>query len=241
MSIKIVLQKTQTLADQAWEKLRVQGTIQQGLEVECSQLRHQVAHLQNEHNTLLATCALLCGALHPLYQRAASLAAQRHLLTEQLNKFESFKHQVQVLVDALSLDNDNAKTDLSSGKKFSAKRPPLLTFRIGVISVIAANRMIRFNRGNCRMFTAHDAVPGIYSTVVCTGGVQPDHSDFTGSVQAKVPVYIFGNMKLVLALQFKVLFALVSPENMVYPYCTGIPYMHVHPHISGKKDIPYFL
>lgn len=43
----IIFQKTQSLADQAWEKVRAAGTLQHGLEDECIQLNKQIKKVSN--------------------------------------------------------------------------------------------------------------------------------------------------------------------------------------------------
>ena len=85
------------------------GSLQQGLERECDDLRKQLLRMQDEHHCLLATSALLAGALFPMYQRNNALAAQRDILTEQFYNFQAFKREVQKLIDALSLDKLNDK------------------------------------------------------------------------------------------------------------------------------------
>lgn len=47
MQISIIfLQKTQAVADEAWEKLRSTGNFQLGLEAEVAELRHSLAESQ---------------------------------------------------------------------------------------------------------------------------------------------------------------------------------------------------
>ncbi|KAK2146872.1 hypothetical protein LSH36_581g03034 [Paralvinella palmiformis] len=135
--------RTQALADQAWEKVRMTGSVQQGLEAECTHLRTQFAQCQKEHDTLLAACALLSGALYPMYVRYTELASQRQLLVDQLSNFATFKHQIQALVEALSGDGlRNQKNSRGTGLG-------LLRFRKGVLAVIVANRLANASQSNC--------------------------------------------------------------------------------------------
>ena len=60
------------------------------------------------------------------------------------------------------------------------KRAPLLVFRSSAIAVLAANRLIQFSRSKSATFVSHDAVPGLYSSIVCCGGVNEKHLTFTG-------------------------------------------------------------
>jgi hypothetical protein len=89
------LQKTQALADKGWEQLRVTGSLQQGLEKECQHMQEALVQVQKEHDTLLTTCALLCGALYPLYGRNNQLSRERAVLSEHCSRLEAFKAEVQ--------------------------------------------------------------------------------------------------------------------------------------------------
>ncbi|KAK2161846.1 hypothetical protein NP493_1558g00046 [Ridgeia piscesae] len=185
--------KTQVLADQAWEKVRVTGTLQQGLESECINLHRQLSQYQHEHDTLLAACSLLCGALYPLSSRCSALVAQRNQLMEQLHMFDAFKHDVVMLTDALSLlDSDaqmpappgNTEALLTKRREVGDNHKPgrraLLNFRRAVIAVMAANRLAFLRHDHCHMFVAHNVVPGLDSAVVCAGGVKTTRREFSG-------------------------------------------------------------
>ena len=65
----IILQKTQSLSDQAWEKVRCMGIVQQGLETECSELKVQLDQYESEKTSLLYACSMLAGALYSLISR----------------------------------------------------------------------------------------------------------------------------------------------------------------------------
>ena len=174
-------QKTQSLADQAWEKVRVSETVQQSLKAEIKHLQQQVDQYGTENKVLLTTCTLICGTIYPLYARATALATQRNLLSEQLSKFNSFKQHVQKLVNALTTDQ---KGEMQANPQYtssgSPRMSPLLRFRVAAIAVLATNRLVHMTRGHCRMFTACDALPGVHRLLVCTGGVQPKEKEFQG-------------------------------------------------------------
>ena len=173
--IYLFVQRTQALADQAWEKVRMTGSVQQGLEAECAHLRTQFSQCQKEHDTLLATCALLSGALYPMYLRYTELSSQRQLLVNQLGNFATFKHQIQALVKALSGDG------LQKQKNGTGSRRGLLRFRKAVLAVVVANRLVNASQSNCKMFSATDALPGVYSMMVCSGYVEPITKKFSGN------------------------------------------------------------
>ena len=162
-------QKTQALADQAWEKVRLTGSLQQGLERECADLRTQLLDMQEEHRALLATCALLAGAFYPLYQRNGVLALQRDVLSEQLVNFGVFKAEVQKLVDALSLDKqDSPRTQAEANR--GRKPAGLLRFRYAAVAVMAVNRLRRAPADDSRLFTLPDGLPGGFASVSVVAG-----------------------------------------------------------------------
>ena len=163
--------------------MRVTGSVQHSLEAECAQLRTHFEQCQREHDALLMACALMSGALYPLYARMTSLAAQRHLLSEQVTNQEAFQQQVLMLVEALSLDRK--PQDGKPGQAQRKQRAPLLRFRAAAIAILAGNRLCHQAKNNCRMFTAVDALPQLYSMVVCAGGVQPQVQQFSGQCPAQ--------------------------------------------------------
>ncbi|XP_077989026.1 coiled-coil domain-containing protein 171-like isoform X2 [Glandiceps talaboti] len=168
--------KTQAVADQAWEKLRHTGTLREGLESECSELRKLLSQSQHEHSSLLCACALLIGALIPLYNRTRALANQRDLLEEQLGQCENFKEQARVLVETLSQELENTDEPPRKDKP----RNPALLFRSGAIAVMAANRLNHFVHNSKRLFTSYDLPGNMTSTVVCMTGVKTTNKQFTG-------------------------------------------------------------
>lgn len=98
----VCVQKSQAMADQAWEKMRATGSVQQGLESECSTLRQQMTEAQHRANTLLTACALLCGAVYPMYARSNALSTQRHILEEQMTVWDNCRERAHYLVNVLN-------------------------------------------------------------------------------------------------------------------------------------------
>ena len=96
------VQKSQAMADQAWEKMRATGSVQQGLESECATLRQQMTEAQHRANTLLTACALLCGAVYPMYARSNALSTQRHILEEQMMVWDNCRERAHYLVNVLN-------------------------------------------------------------------------------------------------------------------------------------------
>ena len=170
------------------------GTLQQGLESECINLRRQLSQYQHEHDTLLAACSLLCGAIYPLSLRCSALVAQRNLLTEQLNLFDAFKHDIVTLTEALSLLDSDVQLPAPSGSTETLLtkrrevvdntrrgRRALLSFRRVVIAIMAANRLAFLHHDHCHMFVAHNVVPGVDSAVVCAGSIEATRREFSGT------------------------------------------------------------
>ena len=52
------------------------------------------------------------------------------------------------------------------------QRNRLLQFRVGVIAVLAAHRLVRLGRQCCRCFVAYDSVSAGNGILVCTGGLK---------------------------------------------------------------------
>ena len=143
--------------------------MQQGLERECADLREQLLDMQGEHRALLATCALLTGALYPLYQRNGALALQRDILSEQLLNFGVFKAEVQKLVDALSLDKHDSPRGQPEATRNRRARG-LLRFRHSVLAVMAANRLRRAPASDTCMFSLPNGLPGGNASVMVAAG-----------------------------------------------------------------------
>ena len=136
------------MADQAWEKVRATGSLQQGLEAECTELQSQLVKYQQDHNALLIACGLLAGALYSSYTRITSLCTQRHLLEQQVQKLEYFKESVTKTV------SDETKS--SKSRKNTMKKGLIFRFRIGAIAVLAANRLINMGQHSQRAFVVRD-------------------------------------------------------------------------------------
>ncbi|XP_002730890.2 coiled-coil domain-containing protein 171-like [Saccoglossus kowalevskii] len=177
-SMMTSMNRTQEQADQAWEKLRHTGTLREGLESECVEMRNMLSQLQHEHSALLSTCALLIGALIPLYNRASALTNQRNLLEEQISHCDDFKRQARVLVETLSQELEC--TDEKPLESEQRRRHPALTFRSGAIAVMAANRLNHFVRSSKQLFTSYDLPGNMTSTIVCVTGVEDTQTKFTG-------------------------------------------------------------
>lgn len=144
------------------------GSVQQGLESECSDLQVKLAEAKKQNSALLASCSLLIGAFYPLCSRSNFLSLQRRIMEDQLNNWDVCRERVELLVHTLT-----SEMNKSNGKQSESvlpKRSPVLVFRTGVISVLAANRLRRLGLASTRTFVTHDSTTGQNNILVCTGG-----------------------------------------------------------------------
>ena len=164
------------MADDAYDKIQMSGSVQRRLEEESKEMRNQLTKTTAERHTLLCTTALLIGAIVPLYDSLSRATSERRFLMDCLTKYLTFKDQLQALVDALSPSNISTE---SQGFN-PAKRTPILRFRSAVVTVMAANRLLNGSMKYCQLFTAIDPVPGVLSSIVCTGKVPVQSRPFVG-------------------------------------------------------------
>ncbi|XP_072051305.1 coiled-coil domain-containing protein 171-like [Amphiura filiformis] len=160
--------KSQAMADQAWERARLTGTVKESLESECMELEQRLIQTQREHSALLATCGLLSGALYPHLYKMNLLASQRAFLEEQLCAMDSFKSKAKELAETLAMEIE----DVGRGTSERRGRNLMLLFRVGVIAVIAANRLKYLGSSSQRLFTSVDNPCCVYSMGVSIGSSQ---------------------------------------------------------------------
>ncbi|XP_071952088.1 coiled-coil domain-containing protein 171-like [Antedon mediterranea] len=159
--LQIKSRKTQGLADQAWEKVRLLSTINEGLESECKQLHKAVDKSNVVKTSLLASCCLLIGAYIPLCRRTKQLIIQRNILENRLIDTYVIKEKVLELVRTLSLEENQ---EMSCHGDMSM----LMKFRTCAIAVIAANRLNRLRKPSRYLFMAKcNLMPSGVSSPVC--------------------------------------------------------------------------
>lgn len=144
------------------------GSVQQGLEAECSELQNKLHETRKQNSALLASCSLLIGAFYPLCSRNNLLSLQRRIMEDQLNNWDVCRERIELLVNTLTSEmnktNDKPKETSVPG------RSPLMVFRAGAVTVLAANRLRRFGMASTRTFVTHDSATGQGNILVCTGG-----------------------------------------------------------------------
>lgn len=179
------LQKTQSLADQAWETAQETGQAKDTLEMENARLQLSLEQSQRSESSLSTVCALLAGALWPAFGRIRALSSQRKILSEYSRTLESLRDQSNTLGEMLSneMAGEKREKEESRGKKQLLRdgRCPVLVFRVGVIAVIAANRLRYFGSCSLKLFVSSES-PGEFGgmSIVCCGKTSKKMSDFKG-------------------------------------------------------------
>lgn len=169
-------QKTQSLADEAWEKAQETGQAKDSLEMENARLQQSLEQSQRGESSLLAVCALLAGALWPAFGRIRALSSQRKVLSEYVRTLESLRDQTNTLSEMLSNEMEGEKRakeeppSKSSRRLLRDGRNPVLVFRVGVIAVIAINRLCNLGSCSLKLFVSSES-PGEFGgmSVVCCG------------------------------------------------------------------------
>ena len=139
-------QKSKNLANDALSKARQDSLSRQELESQISQFSATLGDLRTDNSSLLAACALLSGALLPVYTRLRHMSAQRRILEQQIGNVDAFKRQARELAQTISMET---ATGPGRGGRVGSRdhhgrgrgnRCLLLKFRIAAIAVMAANR-----------------------------------------------------------------------------------------------------
>ncbi|XP_077917343.1 coiled-coil domain-containing protein 171 [Halichoerus grypus] len=160
-------QKFQEIAEKNMEKLnRIERSHEQ-LVLENSRFKHMLSQTQREQTSLLAACALMAGALYPLYSRSCALSTQRDFLQEQVNTFELFKLEVRTLAQALSSVDEKKQEEAKMKKK--PFKGLIHVFRKGVIAILAANRLKILGQSCASLFTWMESFKEGIGLLVCTG------------------------------------------------------------------------
>ncbi|XP_038625844.1 coiled-coil domain-containing protein 171 isoform X2 [Tachyglossus aculeatus] len=109
---------------------------QEQLKLENAYLKNTLSQTQKERTSLLAACALMAGALFPLYSRIRALCIQRDFLQDQLNKLEFLKQVIRNIIRIFSEAENQGENEMKKPTKSL-----LHIFRKVAICVMAANRL----------------------------------------------------------------------------------------------------
>lgn len=174
------------MADQAWERAQETGQVKDTLEMENARLQLSLEQSQRSESSLLTVCALLAGALWPAFGRIRALASQRKILSEYSRTLESLRDQSNTLGEMLSNEMEGEKREKNESRTAKKQllrdgRSPVLVFRVGVIAVIAANRLRYFRSCSLKLFVSSES-PGEFSgmSTVCCGKTSKKTADFKG-------------------------------------------------------------
>ncbi|NWV37938.1 CC171 protein, partial [Grantiella picta] len=134
---------------------------------ENNSVKNTLANIQRERSSLLAACALLAGALFPLYIRMCSMSFQRNLLQDQANSHELVNQKIGTIILALPT-NEESNPDEERLRQRRAKHL-VFVFRRAVIVVLAVNRLRALGRNSCSLFTWRQSSRGNAGIPVCVG------------------------------------------------------------------------
>nr|XP_021381247.1 coiled-coil domain-containing protein 171 [Lonchura striata domestica] len=137
------------------------------LALENTSVKKMLTQFQKEHSSLLAGCALLAGALYPLYRRLCAMSSQRDLLQDQVNIYELVNQKIRTLVHALSDDKGNTEDEAKLKKRKS--QGLIYVFRRAVIAVLAANRLKVLAQSSSSLFTWTNGLKEGIGIPVCVG------------------------------------------------------------------------
>ncbi|XP_072445134.1 coiled-coil domain-containing protein 171 isoform X9 [Chiloscyllium punctatum] len=154
-------------AEEAKEKLSSLTKVKDKLTLELSLTKKQLSQTRKEHVALLAACALMAGALYPLYSRFRELSVQKDILQDQVHTFEYFKNEIRTVVQVLSLESNPSKL-----KKKKPQKGLIQVFRKSVIAILAVNRLQALGRGYKPLFTWSEGFNNKPRLVICIGKVK---------------------------------------------------------------------
>ncbi|NXA76933.1 CC171 protein, partial [Thryothorus ludovicianus] len=159
-------QEYQEAAEKNKEKIYDLEKSQEKLALESISVKKRLRQFQKEHSSLLAACALLAGALYPLYGRLCAMSSQRYLLQDQANIYELVNQKIRTLVHALS-DKENNQDEAKLRKIKS--QGLIYVFRRAVIAILAANRLKVLAQFSTSLFTWKNGLKEGIGIPVCVG------------------------------------------------------------------------
>nr|KAF6331552.1 coiled-coil domain containing 171 [Pipistrellus kuhlii] len=166
-------QKFQEIAEKNMDKLNHIEKSHEQLVHENSRVKNVLSQTQKEQTSLLAACALMAGALYPLYSRSCALSTQRDFLQDQVNTFELFKLEIRTLAQALSAVDEKKQEEAKMKKK--TFKGLIRVFRKGVIAILAANRLKVLGQSCASLFTWMESFKDGIGMLVCTGEPKDKH------------------------------------------------------------------
>uniref|UniRef100_A0A2K5FA61 Coiled-coil domain containing 171 n=1 Tax=Aotus nancymaae TaxID=37293 RepID=A0A2K5FA61_AOTNA len=166
-------QTFQEIAEKNMEKLNHIEKSHEQLVLENLRFKKLLSQTQREQTSLLAACALMAGALYPLYSRSCALSTQRDFLQEQINTLELFKLEIRTLVQSLSTVEEKKQEEAKMKKK--TFKGLIHIFRKGVIAILAANRLKILGESCASLFTWMESFKEGIGMLVCSGEPKDKH------------------------------------------------------------------
>ncbi|NXK43348.1 CC171 protein, partial [Piprites chloris] len=160
-------QEYQAAAQQNRERMCALEKNQEKLAHENVSLRSSLTTVQRERSSLLATCALLSGALCPLYSRLCALTSQKDLLQNQVNFNELVNERISTLVHTSPVGEENNQDE--ARRRQRRAKELVYIFRRAVIVVLAANRLRAAAQCSTALFTWTNGLQGGNGIQVCVG------------------------------------------------------------------------
>ncbi|KAJ8269620.1 hypothetical protein COCON_G00122270 [Conger conger] len=159
--------KWQSAAEQAQEKADSLERTGSEAAVDLARLQNLLPQARRERATLLSACALLAGALCPLYRQLCSLADQKALLQRRLESSQALEKEVGSLVRALTAGDEGAERPEPgpTGAVAGAR-----SFRKCAIVVMAAGRFRRLGQRSQILFSLERDSADLPALSVCAGG-----------------------------------------------------------------------
>ncbi|NXH39766.1 CC171 protein, partial [Dicaeum eximium] len=158
-------QECEKTAQKNRQKLYDLEQICEKLAQENNSMKNTLSEIDKARSSLLAACALLSGALSPLYGHLCTMSCQRDLLQGQVNLYGLVNQKIIRLLYALPTNMENNQ-DEARLRQRRAKHL-VYVFRRAVIAVLATNRFRALAPYSCSFFVWTDGSRGSTGIQVC--------------------------------------------------------------------------
>ncbi|NWU87328.1 CC171 protein, partial [Onychorhynchus coronatus] len=157
----------QEAAQQNKERMYALEKTQEKLAHENVSVKNSLATVHRERSSLLAACALLSGALCPLYSRLCAMSFQKDLLQGQVNFYELLNQRIRTIVHTFCAEGANNQDE--ARRRQRRAKDLVYVFRRAVIVVLAANRLRHAAQCSTSLFTWTNGLEGGNGIQVCMG------------------------------------------------------------------------
>ncbi|KAJ8029808.1 hypothetical protein HOLleu_29301 [Holothuria leucospilota] len=185
LDLRAKAKKTQESAQHAWQSAQTATSAKSELEASSQHLQELLSTTQDKLNSALISCSLLLGSLWSHRCQMRELIHQRHLLVGQIYRFETLKNHLQQFVSTVS-------STMEKESQVKGRLHPLLMFRVGAVTVLAANRLQRLAAQKAAAYEVVPSVKGqtfvlpMYFWPPCLHNLYPDRGRAPGSSQYAV-------------------------------------------------------